>query len=167
MHMISEHTQANGQLLFSWNVYHNFSCDALFFSWQNKNIQGVSKRTNYSFLLFVILLHMKALLYHMVNTCDYTERDCDPFFVVVAYAESKTFWTEHFCSLDYNFYFLQYNGRKHMELWLVSLSIYFVFIIDQMLLQALNLRLAINILPDWISAWQLVPFRSQWQCKLW
>jgi hypothetical protein len=28
----------------------------------------------------VILLHMMALLYQMVNTCGYTERDCDPFF---------------------------------------------------------------------------------------
>jgi hypothetical protein len=58
---------------------------------------------------------------------------------------------KHFglCIVKTNFfYFLQYNGRKHMEPWLVLLSIYFVFIIDQMLLEALNLRLATNILPD-------------------
>ena len=98
--MISEHTHANGQLLFSWNADHNFSHDALFFSWQKITTRDDSKRQTILSYLFVILLHMKALLYHMVNTCDYTERDCDPFFVVVAYAESKTFWTEHFWSLD-------------------------------------------------------------------
>lgn len=65
---------------------------------------------------------------------------------------------------------LRYFGgtmKRSIWKWELSFCAYFIFVIYHMLLEALNLRLAINIIPDRISAWQLVSIRSQRQRKLW
>jgi hypothetical protein len=67
------------------------------------------------------------------------------------------------CATPVNFKDIIQGSIREPEL---SFCFRFFVLVLQMLLEALNLRLAIYILPDWISAWKFVPLRSQRQWKL-
>jgi len=128
-------------------------------SWESKT-KAITVRNQLFFpIIYYCIIHQDFTISYG-NAGNYTD-------AVVAYAESKTFWIKHF--EVYSITSATFGGTMKGRIWKWELSfcIYFIFTIVQMLLEALNLRLAINILPDWISAWQLVSFRSQWQRKLW